>query len=72
MFAVIGKQRKSISGSLWWEVISGKIFETELIIVVAEAWEQFGIPEEGECLLLEAVTRGMVKTELSEKIKCML
>jgi hypothetical protein len=31
-------------------------------IVVAEAWAQFGDPEERELLLLEALTREMVKT----------
>jgi hypothetical protein len=43
-----------------------------LIIVVTESWEQFGNPEGGDYSLLEAVTRGMVKTELSEESKCML
>jgi hypothetical protein len=29
---------------------------------VAEAWGQYGNPEKGECLPLEAITRGVVKT----------
>jgi hypothetical protein len=33
---------------------------------MAQAQEQFRNPEEGECLPLEAVTRGMVKTQLAE------
>jgi hypothetical protein len=42
-----------------------------LRIFVAEARGQFGNPEEGD-LPLEAVTRGLVKTELTEMNKCVL
>jgi hypothetical protein len=34
---------------------------------VAVAWGQFRNPEEGEHLLLEAVTRGLVKTRQAEE-----
>jgi hypothetical protein len=34
---------------------------------VAEAQGRFGNPEEGEHLLLQAVTRRLVKTQLTEK-----
>jgi hypothetical protein len=35
--------------------------------LVAEAWGQFGNPEEGEHPPLEAVTRKLVKTQQTEK-----
>jgi hypothetical protein len=35
--------------------------------LVAEAWVQFGNPEEGECPLLEAVTRKLVMTQEAER-----
>jgi hypothetical protein len=35
--------------------------------LVAETRGQFGNPEEGECPLLEAVTRILVKTQQAEK-----
>jgi hypothetical protein len=38
---------------------------------VAEAQGQFKNPEEGEHILLETVTRGLVKTQLTEKPYCM-
>jgi hypothetical protein len=37
---------------------------------VAEAREQFENPEEKESLPLEADTRGLVMTQLTEEIKC--
>lgn len=37
---------------------------------MSEAWGQFGNPEEGVRLPLEAVTRELVKTQLTERIKC--
>jgi hypothetical protein len=36
------------------------------------AQEQLGNPEEEKHPLLEAVTRGLVKTQLPEKTKCVL
>jgi hypothetical protein len=39
-------------------------------MAVAEERGQFGNPEEGERPPLEAVTRGLVKTRLTKKIKC--
>jgi hypothetical protein len=42
-----------------------------LRIALTEARGQFGNPEKGERLLLEAVTRGLM-TQLTEKTKCML
>jgi hypothetical protein len=36
---------------------------------VAKAQEQFRNPEEGECLPLEAVTRGLVKPQLTKETK---
>jgi hypothetical protein len=35
--------------------------------LVAEAQGQFGNPEEGECMPMEAVTRRLVKTQQDEK-----
>jgi hypothetical protein len=34
---------------------------------VSEAWEQFRKPEKGKHLLLEYVTRGLVRIQLTEK-----
>jgi hypothetical protein len=39
---------------------------------VAEAQGQFGNPEEGERSPLEAVTRGLVKIQQTEKTQCVL
>jgi hypothetical protein len=39
-------------------------------IAMTEAWRQFGNPKERECPPLEAVTRGMVKTQLTENLVC--
>jgi hypothetical protein len=36
-------------------------------LLLAEARRQFGKPEEGERLLLEAITRKLVKTQQVEK-----
>jgi hypothetical protein len=36
-------------------------------MLIAEAWGQFMNPEEGECLLLKAITRKLVKTQQTEK-----
>jgi hypothetical protein len=41
-------------------------------IAVVEAQEQFGNPEEWDRLPLEAITRELVKTQLTEKTKCVL
>lgn len=41
-------------------------------IVVAEAQGQFVNTREGKRLPLEAVTRGLGKTQFTEKAKCML
>jgi hypothetical protein len=38
---------------------------------VAESREQLGNPEEGEGPPLQAVTRGLVKTQMTEKTNCM-
>jgi hypothetical protein len=39
---------------------------------VAKALEQFGFPEEGKYLPLEAVTRGLVKGQQTEKTRYVL
>jgi hypothetical protein len=36
-------------------------------VTVTEAGGQFGKPEDRECQLLEAVTRGLLKTQQTEK-----
>jgi hypothetical protein len=41
-------------------------------IYVAKLQKQLGNPEESVCTQLEAVTRGLVKTKLTEKTKCVL
>jgi hypothetical protein len=43
------------------------VSEIKIRIAVAEAREQFGNPDKGELPPLEAVTRGLVKTQLTEK-----
>jgi hypothetical protein len=37
-----------------------------------EVWSQFQNPEEGGRLSLEAVTRGLVQTKLTEETMCVL
>jgi hypothetical protein len=41
-----------------------------LRIAVTESQGQFGNPEEGEHLLLEVITRGLVKTHLTTIVNC--
>jgi hypothetical protein len=46
--------------------------QCESRVVVAEELEQFGNPEEGERPQLEAVNRGLVKRQQTEKTNCVL
>jgi hypothetical protein len=39
---------------------------------VADLWGQFENPKKGERLQLEAVSRELVKTQLTAKTKCLL
>jgi hypothetical protein len=41
-----------------WDI---SVQKSQLRVAVAETWGQFGKPEKGECPLLEAVTRRLMK-----------
>jgi hypothetical protein len=53
---------ESVRGLLWFSPVSCCCKK-----LAAVAQGQFGKPEEGECLPLEAVTRKLVKTEQAGK-----